>query len=106
MTSVSTLLRNLESWETTSVVTCSHSGPVRKSQSHACFCTSRWFVGSSRSRSAGWMKSARASATRMRQPPEKSRVFCCCRSGEKPRPVRMAHARVSAVALSSSSRRS
>mmetsp|Transcript_2495 Transcript_2495/g.7202 ORF Transcript_2495/g.7202 Transcript_2495/m.7202 type:complete len:128 (-) Transcript_2495:567-950(-) len=67
---------------------------------------SKWFVGSSSNNNAGWMKSARANATRMRQPPEKSFVFCCCRSTVKPRPVRISVARASAVDASSSSRRS
>ena len=67
---------------------------------------SRWFVGSSSSSSSGAMKSARASATRMRQPPENCFVIMPWRSREKPRPLRIDRARASAVAASSSSSRS
>mmetsp|Transcript_24346 Transcript_24346/g.65834 ORF Transcript_24346/g.65834 Transcript_24346/m.65834 type:complete len:178 (-) Transcript_24346:247-780(-) len=58
---------------------------------------SRWLVGSSSSKSSGWMNRARARATRMRQPPEKSLVIMCCFFSEKPRPVRMPVARARAV---------
>mmetsp|Transcript_13828 Transcript_13828/g.58139 ORF Transcript_13828/g.58139 Transcript_13828/m.58139 type:complete len:159 (+) Transcript_13828:2393-2869(+) len=42
----------------------------RYSSSHATFFTSRWFVGSSRSRMSAFMRMARASASFIFQPPE------------------------------------
>jgi len=50
------------------------------------------------------MKSARASETRIRHPPEKELVFWFCISAEKPRPKRMAPARDGADLASISSR--
>ena len=47
-----------------------------------------------------------ASDIRIRQPPENSFVFFICFSGVKPKPERILDARTSAVAASSSSRRS
>src|SRR3989338_4807297 len=56
--------------------------------SHSTEPMSSMLVGSSRKRMSGWQNSARASATRMRQPPEYSRVVRCWESLSKPRPQR------------------
>mmetsp|Transcript_2211 Transcript_2211/g.5680 ORF Transcript_2211/g.5680 Transcript_2211/m.5680 type:complete len:394 (+) Transcript_2211:948-2129(+) len=101
--SVTTALRNARACETTMSV-LSHS--CRYSSSHITACRSRWFVGSSSSSTSGEMKSARASATRMRQPPEKEEVVRCCMAVSKPRPARMAAARAGAESASISSSRS
>ena len=58
---------------------------------------SKWFVGSSRSSKCGLTNSARASATRIRHPPDMSfvgRAIICC---EKPRPWRIEPALASNV---------
>jgi hypothetical protein len=62
-----TLLRKSRSWLTTG------SSPValRKSSSHSTASRSRWLEGSSSSSRSGSEKSRAASATRIRQPPEK-----------------------------------
>mmetsp|Transcript_14423 Transcript_14423/g.47031 ORF Transcript_14423/g.47031 Transcript_14423/m.47031 type:complete len:103 (+) Transcript_14423:1023-1331(+) len=78
----------------------------RYSSSQTTASMSRWFVGSSRSKRSGWIKSALANATRMRHPPEKELVGDCFFFSEKPRPVRISEARVVAVAASSASSRS
>mmetsp|Transcript_10387 Transcript_10387/g.42236 ORF Transcript_10387/g.42236 Transcript_10387/m.42236 type:complete len:162 (-) Transcript_10387:414-899(-) len=58
---------------------------------------SRWFVGSSSSRRVGQTNSARASATRILQPPEKSLHCFWTVSLVKPRPSRIFVALASAV---------
>mmetsp|Transcript_30002 Transcript_30002/g.59592 ORF Transcript_30002/g.59592 Transcript_30002/m.59592 type:complete len:197 (-) Transcript_30002:333-923(-) len=78
----------------------------RYSSSQSTASMSRWLVGSSRSRHAGFMKRALASATLILHPPEKSFVILPCISWVKPRPLRMERARTSAVEASISSRRS
>ena len=62
-------------------------------------------VGSSRSRRSGWANSTAASATRMRQPPEKDDNGRACASKSKPRPARMRAARAGAACASMSTRR-
>mmetsp|Transcript_3589 Transcript_3589/g.9114 ORF Transcript_3589/g.9114 Transcript_3589/m.9114 type:complete len:132 (+) Transcript_3589:1387-1782(+) len=58
---------------------------------------SRWFVGSSSSKSMGSTKRAWARATRMRQPPDMSLVCLCIIFSVKPRPCRSSQARGSNV---------
>mmetsp|Transcript_12971 Transcript_12971/g.24531 ORF Transcript_12971/g.24531 Transcript_12971/m.24531 type:complete len:109 (-) Transcript_12971:563-889(-) len=58
---------------------------------------SKWLVGSSRSSSIGSTKSACASATRIRQPPDMSLVAFCIMSRVKPRPWSSSQARGSKV---------
>ena len=76
---------------------------ARYASSHTHASRSRWFVGSSRSIMVGLTKSARASAMRMRQPPENSLVRRFCISFVKPRPCRMLAARASVSSAPSSS---
>mmetsp|Transcript_45583 Transcript_45583/g.140878 ORF Transcript_45583/g.140878 Transcript_45583/m.140878 type:complete len:311 (+) Transcript_45583:944-1876(+) len=82
MMSVQTALRNWGSWEMTI------SAPVfresRYWQSHATACTSRWLVGSSRSRMSACFIMATARIKRMRQPPERSATGFSCISFGKP----------------------
>mmetsp|Transcript_174475 Transcript_174475/g.424470 ORF Transcript_174475/g.424470 Transcript_174475/m.424470 type:complete len:88 (+) Transcript_174475:1183-1446(+) len=79
---------------------------ARYVSSHTTASMSKWFVGSSSSSSDGCRNRARARAIRIRQPPEKSRVFLFCIATSKPRPCRIDAARFSAVSASSSSKRS
>mmetsp|Transcript_3590 Transcript_3590/g.9118 ORF Transcript_3590/g.9118 Transcript_3590/m.9118 type:complete len:147 (+) Transcript_3590:1176-1616(+) len=65
--------------------------------SHRTPCRSRWFVGSSSSKSMGSTKRAWARATRMRQPPDMSLVCLCIIFSVKPRPCRSSQARGSNV---------
>jgi hypothetical protein len=62
-------------------------------------------VGSSRRRRSGWAKRTAASATRIRQPPEKSEQGWRVSSSVKPRPLRMEVARASPDQASMSARR-
>ncbi len=95
----------MKSWE------CETSRRMREnlasvSSSHTHASRSRWLVGSSRTSRHGSTNSARARAMRMRQPPEKSRVFLACMVLVKPRPCRIWPARAAAVSASSLSSRS
>mmetsp|Transcript_30178 Transcript_30178/g.80002 ORF Transcript_30178/g.80002 Transcript_30178/m.80002 type:complete len:112 (+) Transcript_30178:428-763(+) len=56
-------------------------------------CRSRWFVGSSRTRTWGGRSMTRASATRLRSPPDRQRRGCVHR---RPRPKLPRWARTSA----------
>mmetsp|Transcript_14731 Transcript_14731/g.26053 ORF Transcript_14731/g.26053 Transcript_14731/m.26053 type:complete len:99 (+) Transcript_14731:203-499(+) len=67
---------------------------------------SKWFVGSSSSSSVGRTKRARASATRMRHPPDMSLVDFAIICLLKPRPCSSSEARTSNVEGSSASIRS
>mmetsp|Transcript_8617 Transcript_8617/g.27096 ORF Transcript_8617/g.27096 Transcript_8617/m.27096 type:complete len:87 (+) Transcript_8617:1089-1349(+) len=58
----------------------------RYSSSHTHDSRSRWLVGSSSSRMLGLTNNARASATRMRQPPDMSLVARFIITLSKPRP--------------------
>ena len=58
----------------------------------------------SRRRNSGLRNRARARAIRMRHPPLKDLVGCCCMALVNPNPCKMDEARCSAVAASSSSR--
>mmetsp|Transcript_27729 Transcript_27729/g.90753 ORF Transcript_27729/g.90753 Transcript_27729/m.90753 type:complete len:110 (-) Transcript_27729:673-1002(-) len=60
---------------------------MRYCSSHTHASRSRWFVGSSSSKSVGCTKSARARATRMRQPPDMSFVFFLSILSLNPRPT-------------------
>mmetsp|Transcript_122277 Transcript_122277/g.342265 ORF Transcript_122277/g.342265 Transcript_122277/m.342265 type:complete len:186 (+) Transcript_122277:53-610(+) len=71
--------------------------PARYSSSHTQAPRSKWFVGSSRMRSVGFLKSACAKATRMRQPPDMSLVARAIIVSVKPRPWRSAPASGSKV---------
>ena len=62
-------------------------------------------VGSSSSSRSGSANSTEASATRMRQPPEKDDAGRCCASVSKPRPARIVAARASAEWASMSASR-
>src|ERR1700744_2657588 len=66
----------------------------RYSSSHTHASRSRWAVGSSRSSSIGLTKSAFASATLIRHPPDMSFVFFMMVFLLKPRPVKISDARV------------
>mmetsp|Transcript_13886 Transcript_13886/g.27461 ORF Transcript_13886/g.27461 Transcript_13886/m.27461 type:complete len:104 (-) Transcript_13886:640-951(-) len=79
---------------------------ARYFSSHTHDSMSKWFVGSSSSSSAGCISSARPSATRMRQPPDKSRVRFSRKAWLNPRPIRISVARTSNVLGSSLSIRS
>lgn len=57
---------------------------------------SRWLVGSSSRSRVGSRKRARASDTRIRQPPEKLLVGLSCIDLENPRPANILRARGSA----------
>mmetsp|Transcript_47354 Transcript_47354/g.108958 ORF Transcript_47354/g.108958 Transcript_47354/m.108958 type:complete len:414 (+) Transcript_47354:1113-2354(+) len=82
------------------------SHDCRYSSSHSTACKSKWLVGSSSSNTSGLMKSARASDTRMRQPPEKEAVVRCWSSSLKPSPHRISAARAGAESDSIAFRRS
>mmetsp|Transcript_17808 Transcript_17808/g.30697 ORF Transcript_17808/g.30697 Transcript_17808/m.30697 type:complete len:170 (-) Transcript_17808:476-985(-) len=69
---------------------------TRYVSSHRHACRSRWFVGSSRRRTSGSQKRARARAILMRQPPEKSEQRLRCMGAVNCRPARMDDARDSA----------
>merc|ERR1711962_457578 len=60
-----------------------------KMQSHTQASKSKWLVGSSSKSRWGLMKSARAKAIRIRQPPEKSLHFFSCMALLKPKPLRI-----------------
>mmetsp|Transcript_5424 Transcript_5424/g.10350 ORF Transcript_5424/g.10350 Transcript_5424/m.10350 type:complete len:319 (-) Transcript_5424:205-1161(-) len=93
MMSVHTVSRKSLSCDTTMSVFFQR---CRYSSSQSTARRSRWLVGSSSSSSVGWMKSARASEMRMRQPPEKVLVVLVCIVGVKPKPCRILDARASA----------
>mmetsp|Transcript_46633 Transcript_46633/g.148911 ORF Transcript_46633/g.148911 Transcript_46633/m.148911 type:complete len:164 (+) Transcript_46633:1135-1626(+) len=79
-----------------------------KSTSQFTASTSRWFVGSSRSSSPGETKRAQASATRMRQPPDRSTVRLARSCSSNPIPFRISTAlasRACSLSPESSSRR-
>mmetsp|Transcript_32749 Transcript_32749/g.83669 ORF Transcript_32749/g.83669 Transcript_32749/m.83669 type:complete len:104 (-) Transcript_32749:711-1022(-) len=79
---------------------------LRYSSSHTHASRSRWLVGSSSSSKVGRTNSARASATRMRHPPDMSLVDRAIICLLKPRPCSSSAARTSKVEGSSSSMRS
>lgn len=65
------------------------TGAERADRQPCVHARTRWFVGSSSSRKVGSRNSARASAMRMRQPPENSRVFIVCEHTRAMRQARM-----------------
>ena len=67
---------------------------------------SRWLVGSSSSSRSGSRNSARASATRIRQPPENSPTGRACAAASKPRPASTVAARAGALSAPMAIRRS
>mmetsp|Transcript_58813 Transcript_58813/g.144175 ORF Transcript_58813/g.144175 Transcript_58813/m.144175 type:complete len:106 (-) Transcript_58813:583-900(-) len=77
------------------VITRILSYVLRWSSSHTHEPRSRWLVGSSRRRMVGATKSACASATRMRHPPDMSAVRLAIPTLSKPRPCSSSPARCS-----------
>mmetsp|Transcript_25198 Transcript_25198/g.82700 ORF Transcript_25198/g.82700 Transcript_25198/m.82700 type:complete len:321 (+) Transcript_25198:3162-4124(+) len=92
--SVQTVSRKSRSWLTTTSVFFQR---CKYSSSHSTARRSRWLVGSSKRRSVGAIKRARASEMRMRHPPEKLSVVRFCIAGVKPKPCRIFAARASAL---------
>mmetsp|Transcript_9460 Transcript_9460/g.26374 ORF Transcript_9460/g.26374 Transcript_9460/m.26374 type:complete len:222 (-) Transcript_9460:203-868(-) len=86
MVAVVVSLRNPRSCDT---ITTVFSHRCKNSSSQVSACTSRWFVGSSRSNRSGFMNSACANEMRMRQPPENSFVALAWSLASNPSPPRM-----------------
>mmetsp|Transcript_6068 Transcript_6068/g.20477 ORF Transcript_6068/g.20477 Transcript_6068/m.20477 type:complete len:98 (-) Transcript_6068:765-1058(-) len=84
-----------------------HVGEVASSRvSHNTASIDKWFVGSSRRSTSGWVKMAAARATRTRQPPLSARISRSRSTFENPKFSNRASARASAVVAPMSSSRS
>mmetsp|Transcript_67514 Transcript_67514/g.147973 ORF Transcript_67514/g.147973 Transcript_67514/m.147973 type:complete len:206 (+) Transcript_67514:1202-1819(+) len=90
---VLTLSRKSRSCETTTRATSFNSSETKYFSNQRMACQSKWFVGSSNSRTLGLASNALANATRMRHPPLRSRVGFWRSISSKPKPFRITSAR-------------
>mmetsp|Transcript_77288 Transcript_77288/g.121678 ORF Transcript_77288/g.121678 Transcript_77288/m.121678 type:complete len:208 (+) Transcript_77288:1201-1824(+) len=89
---VLTLSRKSRSCETTTRATSFNSSETKYFSNQRIACQSKWFVGSSKSRTLGLASSALANATRMRHPPLRSRVGFRRSISSKPKPFKITSA--------------